>query len=81
MRSLEWRWDPDPDDTTYVVDYAFLLRENEQVRVVRDRHVEGLFPQTTWEEAFHRAGLSVTSAVDEWNRVVFIARRRNESLS
>jgi SAM-dependent methyltransferase len=29
LRYLEWRWDPDPVDHTYVVDYAFLLRERD----------------------------------------------------
>jgi hypothetical protein len=23
---VEWTWDPDPADTTYLVDYAYLLR-------------------------------------------------------
>ena len=27
LRYLQWIWDPDPTDTTYVVDYAYLLRE------------------------------------------------------
>jgi SAM-dependent methyltransferase len=27
LRYLEWRWDPDPNDDTYIVDYAFLLRD------------------------------------------------------
>ena len=36
FRYLEWSWDPDPNDTTYVVDYAFLLREaNGDVRAVQ----------------------------------------------
>src|SRR5262245_13656622 len=44
FRYLEWCWDPDPDDDTYVVDYAFMLRDAAgHVRVVHDRHVEGLF--------------------------------------
>ena len=44
-RFLEWTWDPDPLDTTYTVDYAYLLREADgSVRVEHDRHVEGLFP-------------------------------------
>lgn len=44
LRFVEWVWDPDPEDTEYVVDYAFLLRERDgSARVVHDRHVEGLF--------------------------------------
>ena len=49
MRYLEWKWDPDPADTTYIVDYAVMLREHDgSVRVEHDRHVEGLFARTDW---------------------------------
>ena len=49
MRYLEWVWDPDPADTTHLVDFAFLLRdESGDVRVEYDRHVCGLFPRDTW---------------------------------
>lgn len=49
MRYLAWVWDPEPDDTTYTVDYAFLLREADgSVRVVHDRHIEGLFGRADW---------------------------------
>jgi SAM-dependent methyltransferase len=41
LRYLEWRQDPDPSDDTYVVDYAFLLRERDgMMRVDHDRHEE-----------------------------------------
>ena len=29
LRYLEWCWDPDPADSTYVVDYALMLRERD----------------------------------------------------
>ena len=49
LRYLEWTWDPDPDDSTYLVDYAYLLREEGgRVRVEHDRHVEGLFARGDW---------------------------------
>ncbi|MGH9257502.1 MAG: class I SAM-dependent methyltransferase [Vicinamibacterales bacterium] len=49
LRYLEWMWDPDPSDSTYLVEYAYLLREADgAVRVEHDRHVEGLFPRATW---------------------------------
>ena len=76
FRYLEWRWDPDPGDTTYLVDYAFLLREsNGDMRVVHDRHVEGLFPRATWLQLFAAAGLQAASNRDDWGRDVFIARK------
>jgi SAM-dependent methyltransferase len=75
FRYLEWCWDPNPDDDTYVVDYAFLMREaNGETRVVHDRHIEGLFPRGRWLEWFAACGLSVTSSIDRWGRDVFIAR-------
>jgi SAM-dependent methyltransferase len=76
FRYLEWRWDPDPDDTTYIVDYAFLLREaGGDVRVIHDRHIEGLFARATWQAAFEAAGLSPSSELDQWGRDVFLARK------
>jgi SAM-dependent methyltransferase len=76
FRYLEWAWDPDPDDSTYVVDYAFLLRDaNGTVRVVHDRHVEGVFPRATWLSLFDAAGLAATTDLDDWGRDVFLARR------
>jgi len=49
LRFLEWMWDPDPNDNTYTVDYAYLLRESDgTVRVEWDRHVEGLFSRADW---------------------------------
>jgi SAM-dependent methyltransferase len=62
LRYLEWCWDPDPDDTTYLVDYAYLLREGTEVRVFHDRHVEGLFPRATWLRALEDVGFRVTTS-------------------
>jgi trans-aconitate methyltransferase len=75
LRYLAWTWDPDSTDSTYIVDYAFLLREaNGSVRAVHDRHVEGLFARAQWLELFVAAGLSVLSNdIDQWGRDVFLA--------
>jgi SAM-dependent methyltransferase len=57
MRWLEWRWDPDPNDSTYVVDYAYLMRDEDgTVTVDHERHLEGLFPHRTWLRLFREAG-------------------------
>lgn len=57
MRYLEWAWDPDPADSTYQVDYAYLLRsEDGTVQVEHDRHIEGLFARGEWLEALTDAG-------------------------
>ncbi|MBC8135140.1 MAG: methyltransferase domain-containing protein [Fibrella sp.] len=49
LRYLEWTWDPDPIDTSYVVDYAYMLRESDgSMKVEWDRHIEGLFARADW---------------------------------
>jgi SAM-dependent methyltransferase len=59
LRYLAWTWDPDPSDTTYLVDYAYLLREGEDTRVVHDRHVEGLFGRGVWLDTLRSVGFDV----------------------
>ena len=57
LRYIEWAWDPDPADTTYVSDFAYLLRDADgDVRCEQDRHVCGLFPRATWVAVLERAG-------------------------
>jgi trans-aconitate methyltransferase len=76
LRYLDWTWDPDPSDDTYLVDYAFLLRETDgSITMVHDRHQEGLFPRACWLEWFREAGLPARTSLDQWRRDVFIATR------
>jgi SAM-dependent methyltransferase len=58
LRYLEWTYDPDPDDSTYTVEYAYILRDGQgNVRVEHDRHVEGLFSRAVWTRLMAEAGL------------------------
>lgn len=60
LRYLEWVWDPDPDDDTYLTDYAFLLRDEDgTVRVELDRHTCGVFSRETWIRSLEGAGFRV----------------------
>jgi hypothetical protein len=57
MRYLEWTWDPDPNDSTYLVELAYLLREaSGEVRVEYDRHQLGLFSREEWRHIIEDAG-------------------------
>jgi SAM-dependent methyltransferase len=57
LRYLEWTWDPDPDDTTYIVDYTYVFRlPDRSVQVESDRHIEGLFPRDTWLRLLREVG-------------------------
>jgi hypothetical protein len=59
LRCLEWTWDPDPGDQTYIVEYAFLLRDGIDMKSVHDRHTEGLFARDTWMEILSSVGYRV----------------------
>jgi SAM-dependent methyltransferase len=73
IRYIEWTFDPDPNDTTYTVDFAYLLRErNQPVRVVHDRHVFGVFPRETWLGLLKDVGFEPRAVADPWGREVFI---------
>lgn len=63
LRYLEWTWDPDPADSTYLADYVYALRgEDGEVRVVHDRHIEGLFSRLEWLELIDEAGFAARRA-------------------
>jgi SAM-dependent methyltransferase len=75
LRYLEWSWDPDPNDTTYEVAYAFLMREPDgSTSVEMDRHREGLFPRASWLTWMRDAGFTAASRTDPWDRDVFSGR-------
>jgi SAM-dependent methyltransferase len=83
LRYLEWTWDPDPTDTSYVVDYALLLRtEDGAVHVVHDRHTEGLFPRALWLQLLAEAGFDARAVPFEHSELepgsyeVFVATKR-----
>jgi SAM-dependent methyltransferase len=76
LRYLEWTTDPDPDDTTYQVDYAMLLRETDgSVEVRQDRHVEGLFSRQAWLDLLADVGFEALAVVDPEARTLFVGRR------
>ena len=83
LRYLEWVWDPDPRDTEYLVDFAFLLRERDgSVRTVHDRHVEGLFARDRWLHLLGDVGFAearsvplVLSDVEPGRHEMFAGRR------
>ena len=66
LRFLQWIWDPDPNDSTYTVDFAYLLHEEDgSVRAEHDRHLCGLFPRATWLGLLEAAGFRTTVEVDD----------------
>jgi SAM-dependent methyltransferase len=80
LRYVEWAWDPDPGDTTYVVDFAYLLRDSTgEVRAEHDRHVCGVFDRKTWLGLLQDVGflpeVRSTEDVDHAGGELFLARK------
>jgi len=77
IRYIEWTFDPDPTNTTYTIDFAYLLREkNEPVRVVHDTHVFGIFARDTWLRLLREAGFDPRAIADPWGREVFVCKKQ-----
>ena len=77
LRYIEWTFDPDPADSTYTVDFAYLLREgNGPVCVEHDTHVFGLFSRAEWMTLLDEAGFESRNIQDPCGREVFAAKKR-----
>lgn len=64
LRYLEWSWDPDPSDTTFRSDFAYLLREEDgSVRCIHDVHELGVFSRDTWLSLLAKVGFSPRSVL------------------
>ena len=81
VRFLDWSWDPDPADATYLTEYAFLLRDADgAVRSVHETHRLGLFPRQVWLRLLGEVGLRATTFPEETTedrtpRDVFVGHR------
>ena len=76
VRFLQWIYDPDPEDSRYVVDFAVMLRARTgRVRVVHDRHVLGLFPRSRWLALLREVGFRPRIVRHSVIREAFLGRR------
>jgi SAM-dependent methyltransferase len=84
VRFLQWTTDPDPNDTTYFVDFAILIRDRDgSTRVEHDRHTYGLFKRAEWLRLMRDVGFelnSISALVDDFDRDLFVGRRPKRRL-
>jgi hypothetical protein len=74
LRYLEWSYDPDEQDTTYVTDFVYMLHEGvDKVWVEHDRHIEGLFARADWLKWLGETGFETRIVVDPYERELFVA--------
>jgi SAM-dependent methyltransferase len=78
LRYVEWVRG-EPGATAYVVDFAYLLREGERVRIEHDRHFCAAFSRKTWLNALEGAGFEVEEVTPDYDdpsgQAIFACRR------
>src|SRR5918998_2153525 len=76
LRYLEWTYDPDDADTTYTVEYAYLLRDDDRpTRIEHEQHICGLFLRAEWVRLLREVGFQPEITRDQHGRDIFLARR------
>lgn len=82
IRYLDWTWDPDPDDTSYISQMVYLLKDEQgNVQIEHDRHVMGLFPRQKWLTLMAQAGFESQSIPFDHSEIepgtleVFVGRK------
>jgi SAM-dependent methyltransferase len=77
VRYMQWTTDPDPSDTTILVDFAILLRDaHGDVQIVHERQTHGLFGRAVWLRLLRKVGFTASVVSDERIRDLFRCRRR-----
>lgn len=80
IRYLQWSHSADPENSHYLMDFAYLIREGSDTRVEHDRHVCGLFPRSIWLRLMDEAGLEVRSRThtfsDGFTSEIFVGIKR-----
>ncbi len=79
VRFLQWTTDPNSRDTTYLVDFAILIRDQQgHIRVVHERHTYGLFARAKWLRLLREVGFELNTinvVLDDFERDLFVGRR------
>ena len=76
VRYVQWTSDPDPKDTTILVDFGILIRDGQgDVRVVHERQNHGLFARSVWLRLLRSVGFKPSVVRDRVVRDAFLARR------
>ena len=87
LRYLEWTWDPDPGDTTYVSHMVYVMKDAQnQVSIEHDRHTLGIFPRQTWLDLLTNQGLHAEvipfdhSELEPGTYEIFTAKKTSEKI-
>lgn len=80
VRYLEWTWDPDPDDSWVLTEFAFVFHDAGRTRFAHETHRLGLFSRQTWLGLIAEAGFDAEAVPEKTSehrapRELFVGRR------
>jgi len=76
LRYLEWTYDPDEHDSTYITEFSYLMRDGHQTaQAEHDIHICGLFPRADWLRLLNEVGFEPQITHDPFGRELFLARK------
>ena len=76
LRYMDWTYDPNTTDSTYVTEYVYVLHDGDlPTRVEFDRHILGLFARAEWLQLLMDTGFTVQVVRDAYRRDLFMVRR------
>jgi SAM-dependent methyltransferase len=76
LRYVQWTTDPDPSDTTILVDFGILIRDEQgAIRMLHERHTHGVFARSVWLRLLRKVGFKPTVVRDDHIRDLLLARR------
>lgn len=58
-RLMEWRWDPDPEDDTFLDELILAVRDGDRVRTVHETHEMGPYSREVYADLLAEAGLEL----------------------
>jgi len=70
LRYLSWDWDPEPTDTTTNYLMVYVLRsDDDQIQLIEDMHICGLFAKKEWLRIMTEVGFQPTSLPFEHSEI------------
>jgi SAM-dependent methyltransferase len=76
IRFMTWSFDPDPNDTTCIEEFVYVMHKGNEPTVVEyEQHLNGLFARADWLRLLGEVGFQATIMNDPFERELFVARK------
>ena len=76
IRFMTWSYDPNPDDTTAIEEFVYVMHKRGEPTVVEyEQHVNGLFARADWLRLLSDVGFQPSILLDPFERELFAAHK------